>query len=460
VYEDTIAAIATAAGEAGIGVVRLSGPDSLAIGRKLFRPTARRCQYESHHLYHGHVLDGDDVIDEVLLVSMRAPRSYTGEDVVEIHGHGGTIPLERILHLAIGHGARLAQPGEFTLRAFLNGRLDLAQAEAVSDVIQSRSEASLKLAVNQLAGRLSQAVESAQQKILGVMAQLEANIDFSEDDVPPPAGSTLAAELSATLDDLCHLLDAADEGILYRRGARVAIVGRPNAGKSSLLNALLRTNRAIVTPIAGTTRDTIEETISLGGLPIVLIDTAGITETADPVEVIGVSRSREAIQQADLVLFVYDAAAGWSSEDDALLPEGKPTLIAANKRDLLAQTAQVDKNGFHRLPGPRPSKGEGDMLVSALSGEGLPDIEGALRQRLAPHAAVDDILVNNLRHKTLLEDAAHHVRDAIVSVKEHRPADFVAIDLRAALAALGAITGAEVSETLLDEIFSRFCIGK
>lgn len=449
-YDDTIAAIATAPGEAGIGVVRLSGPDSLAVARRLFEPSAAECAFESHRLYHGYIVDGGERVDEVLVAFMQAPRSYTAEDVVEIHGHGGPTPLERILHLTVREGGRLANPGEFTLRAFLNGRLDLAQAEAVADVIQARSDASLRLAVNQLSGRLSDAVDETRRKILGVLAQLEANIDFSEDDVPPAAHEPMLATLSSARDDLCRLLAAADEGILYRRGARVAIVGRPNAGKSSLLNALLRANRAIVTPVAGTTRDTIEEAVSLGGLPVVLIDTAGIADSADPVERIGVERSRQAIEQADLVLFVYDAAAGWTPEDGAVfdgLP-ACPRLLAANKRDLLA-------------PNARPQSGRGEaMLVSAVSGEGLPQLETAMRHLLVPNSASDDVLVNNLRHKTLLEDADKHLQDALQSVREQRAADFICIDLRAALSALGAITGTEVSESLLDEIFSRFCIGK
>lgn len=454
-YDDTIVAIATAAGEAGIGVVRLSGRDSLAIARRLFRPSTTACPFESHHLYHGHVSAGDEVVDEVLLAYMKAPRSYTAEDVVEIQGHGGPVPLERILHLAIEGGARLANPGEFTLRAFINGRLDLAQAEAVADVISSRSDASLRLAVNQLSGRLSQAVEATRRNILAVMAQLEANIDFSEDDVPPAAADALLDALNDAQTDLCSLLSAADEGILYRRGARVAIAGRPNAGKSSLLNALLRTNRAIVTPIAGTTRDTIEETISLKGLPVVLIDTAGMTETHDLVEALGVGRSREAVDQADLVLFVYDAAAGWTPEDEELLPDsGKPVIVAANKRDL------VPHSTFHIPNSASIPNSQFPIPISALTGDGLADLEGALRQQLAPSSGTDDILVNNLRHKTLLEQAAQHVRDAMASVQDQRPADFISIDLRAALTALGAITGTEVSESLLDEIFSRFCIGK
>jgi tRNA modification GTPase len=448
VYDDTIVAIATAAGEAGIGVVRLSGAASLPLARRLFRASGRREEFESHRLYHGHVYDGQERVDEVLLAYMQAPHSYTAEDVVEIHGHGGPRPLERILHLAIQEGARLANPGEFTLRAFLNGRLDLAQAEAVADVIQARSDASLRLAVNQLSGRLSRAVDDARRNILGVMAQLEANIDFSEDDVPPAAIEPMLATLSSARDDLCRLLAAADEGILYRRGARVAIAGRPNAGKSSLLNALLRTNRAIVTPVAGTTRDTIEEAVSLRGLPVVLVDTAGITETIDPVESIGVDRSRQALEQADLALFVYDATAGWTREDDAIFEGLGRTLVAANKRDLLPAGASASSSPEAAIP------------ISALTGEGLQDLEDAIYRLLLPNSAGDDIMVNNLRHKTLLEEAAAHVDEAIRSVQQGRAADFVCIDLRASLSALGTITGTEVSESLLDEIFSRFCIGK
>jgi tRNA modification GTPase len=300
------------------------------------------------------------------------------------------------------------------------------------------------LAVNQLSGRLSRAVDDVRREVLGVMAQLEANIDFSEDDVPPASAAKLLSELRLAHTNLCRLLHAADEGILYRRGARVAIVGQPNAGKSSLLNALLRTSRAIVTPVAGTTRDTIEETINVRGLPIVLVDTAGITDTADPVEAIGVGRSRQAIEQADLVLLVYDAAAGWSDADGQLLRDDKPVLLVANKCDLLAGDAAR----------------EGALLASALTGAGLPQLEAELYRRLAPSSSTDDILVNNLRHKTLLEQAEGHLRDALNSVEQRRPADFISIDLRAALGSLGTITGTEVSESLLDEIFSRFCIGK
>jgi tRNA modification GTPase len=256
----------------------------------------------------------------------------------------------------------------------------------------------------------------------------------------------MLASLSAARDQLCRLLAAADEGILYRRGARVAIVGRPNAGKSSLLNALLRTSRAIVTPVAGTTRDTIEEAISLRGLPVVLVDTAGITETSDPVESQGVERSRQAIAQADLVLFVYDAAAGWTADDDRIREDlpALPLLLAANKSDLAPDL-------------PRPGSAR---LVSALTGGGLPELEETIYNMLVPKSASDDIMVNNLRHKTLLEEAVGHVREAMLSVREQRPADFICIDLRAGLSALGAITGTEVSESLLDEIFSRYCIGK
>ncbi|MHB8620083.1 MAG: tRNA uridine-5-carboxymethylaminomethyl(34) synthesis GTPase MnmE, partial [Chloroflexota bacterium] len=370
----------------------------------------------------------------------------------------------------IAAGARLANPGEFTLRAFINGRIDLTQAEAVADVIQSRSEASLRLAVNQLGGRLSAHVDRARKQVLSIVALLEANIDFSEDDVPPADAGTLIAGLASARRDLAKLLEAADDGILYRRGARVAIVGQPNAGKSSLLNALLRGDRAIVTPVPGTTRDTIEESVSLGGLPVTLVDTAGITETADPVERIGVSRSRAAIESADLVLLVYDATAGWATGDQEILDglASRQRLVVANKADLLP-------GGYGARPelppgGARSRNATGTVAtdpplvtpVSALTREGLGNLEQALRERLLKTAVagVDDILVNNLRHKTLLERAALHLEEAAASVEEGKPADFVCIDLRGALSALGTITGSEVSESILDEIFSRFCIGK
>ncbi|MGH2469313.1 MAG: tRNA uridine-5-carboxymethylaminomethyl(34) synthesis GTPase MnmE [Chloroflexota bacterium] len=457
-YEDTIAAIATAPGEAGIGVVRLSGPQSAAIGRRMFRPSSPQRVFRSHHLYHGTVVDGEAVLDEVLFACMRAPHSYTAEDVVEFQGHGGTRPLEGILRLALRHGARLAGPGEFTLRAFLNGRLDLAQAEAVADVIRARSDASLRLAVNQLAGRLSGAVHEARGRVLGLLAQLQANIDFSEDDVPSPASEPLRREMCAARASLTHLLRAADAGILYRQGARVAIAGRPNAGKSSLLNALLRTNRAIVTPVAGTTRDTIEEGISLDGLPLVLVDTAGITQTVDVVEAIGVARSREAIASANLVLHIFDAAAGWQPEDAALwaeVPVATPKLLVANKSDLPLSPAAC--------AAPVPIEEAQPVLrTSAITGQGLAELEAAMRCTLLASAAtaVDDILVNNLRHKQLLEAALRHLADAEQALTGSLPADFICIDLRAALSALGAITGEDVTEGLLDEIFGRFCIGK
>ena len=310
-YTDTITAISTALGEGGIGIVRMSGPQALPILQKIYRTPSNRTRhnFDSHHLYYGQVRDpnptdnSNDVLDEVMVVHLVAPRTYTREDIVEINCHGGMVPLERILNLTLRQGARLAEPGEFTLRAFLNGRIDLAQAEAVLDVVRSKTGPGLQQALGQLAGNLSRRIATIRQQLLSALAHLEAMIDFPEDDVPP---ASVAPQLQKALSELDLLLSTADAGMIYRQGIRAAIVGVPNVGKSSLLNALLRADRAIVTPIAGTTRDIIEETVNVGGVPVVLVDTAGITATEDVVEKIGIERSRQALSSADLLLVVLD----------------------------------------------------------------------------------------------------------------------------------------------------------
>ncbi|HEX2184449.1 MAG TPA: tRNA uridine-5-carboxymethylaminomethyl(34) synthesis GTPase MnmE, partial [Chloroflexota bacterium] len=309
--DDTIAAIATPLGEGAIGMVRLSGPQALSIAEALFRPSRprrRRTGWESHRLYHGHVVDPltGRAVDEVLLAYMRGPRTYTRQDVVEITGHGSVAGMREILRLVVGAGARPAERGEMTLRAFLSGRLDLAQAEAVLDAVRARTPRALSLATHQLGGGLSSAVSAVRQELVAILAHLEATIDFAEDDVPPPAPELLLRGLDQAAGRLERLLATARAGRLHREGLRVAIVGRPNVGKSSLLNAMLQEERAIVTAIPGTTRDVIEEAVDVAGLPLVLLDTAGITETDDPVERIGVARSREAMRQADLILLVLD----------------------------------------------------------------------------------------------------------------------------------------------------------
>ena len=452
---DTIVAISTPIGEGGIGIVRLSGPDALAILRRVLRRGKKGNAVpaiEPYRLHYGRVVDPatGETLDEVLASYMRAPHSYTREDVVEINCHGGIVPLRRILLLALRQGARLAEPGEFTLRAFLNGRLDLAQAEAVLDIIRAQTDASLRMALSQLEGRLSDRVCAVRQDLVAALAFLEASIDFAEDDVPYEDITPTLARAEAALE---QLLAQSSEGIIYRQGVRVAIVGRPNVGKSSLLNALLRTSRAIVAPIPGTTRDTLEETLNLRGIPLCLVDTAGIAASEDLVTQLGIERSRQALQQADLVLFVVDRSEALTSADEAIaaLLSGKTVILVLNKADLPA-VAVTD--GLL----PRASR----VTVSALTGEGIDTLEQAMEEAIfAGQVRTSDTpLVSNPRHQAILHRALEHVRAAQETHARGMPEDFVSIDLAAAVMALGDITGESATEDLLDTIFERFCVGK
>lgn len=454
--DDTIAAISTPVGEGGIGIVRLSGPDALAILQNIFLRGRKRSairKLQPYHLTYGHVVDPetDQTLDEVLVAYMPAPWTYTRQDVVEINCHGGIVPLRRVLELCLRYGARLASPGEFTLRAFLNGRIDLAQAEAVLDIVRAKTAASLRVAVGQLDGRLSHEVHQVRAQMVDVLSWLEASVDFAEDEIPP---RDIAPDLEKVQGRLERLLSTADQGIVYRQGVRTAIIGRPNVGKSSLLNALLRTSRAIVTPIPGTTRDTLEETLNLQGVPLVLVDTAGITADAeDVIERLGIERSRAALAQADLALMVVDGSEPLTSADHdiAALLENKPSLLVINKCDL---PVVIDVDGF--LPNlPR-------VRISALTGEGLDTLELAIVETVfsGQVLASDALLVSNPRHKDILQRAHDHVLAARQTHAQGLPADFVAIDLTAAVNALGEITGETLHEDLLETIFSNFCIGK
>ncbi len=444
-YQDTIAAISTPIGEGGIGIVRLSGRNARAIAERLFDRT-----FSSRRLVYGHVIDPTtgEPIDEVLAAYMAAPHTYTREDIVEINCHGGPLPLQRTLELLLRLGARLAQPGEFTLRAFLNGRIDLAQAEAVLDVVRAKTAASLRVAVQGLGGRLSAPIKEVRAQLMSVLAYLTARIDFPEDEVPDQDTLT---PLKRTQASLQGLVASADAGLVYRQGVRTAIVGKPNVGKSSLLNCLLRESRAIVTAIPGTTRDTLEEVVNLEGVPFVLIDTAGIVESDDLVEHLGVERSRRAIEQADLVLFVIDASIPLEAQDRQIMEllADKSVLPVANKCDL-PQGADLAQ-----LPWPA-------LFTSALTGEGLAELEGAMVRAVLGGQVVssDALLVSNPRHKEALERAAGHLAAAIASTEAGLPEDFVSIDLTSALNALGEITGETVTEELLETIFANFCIGK
>ena len=389
-------------------------------------------------------------MDEVLLAYMAAPRTYTRQDVVEINAHGGAVAARAILALCLAAGARPADAGEFTLRAFVNGRLDLAQAEAVLDVIAAKTGIALRVAVEQLDGRLSQRVRAVRQALLETLAYLEASVDFPEDDVPP---QDITPALAQAAEALRELLRQADQGLVYREGVRTAIVGRPNVGKSSLLNALLHADRAIVTPIPGTTRDTLEETLSLQGIPLVLVDTAGIAETDDLIERLGIERSRRAVAAADLVLLVVDGSAAPTPADEqvAALCMDKRAVVAVNKGDLpmAAGWSACLPNAPH-------------LIVSALTGEGLPELEVLLVETIlgGGAGAGEPPVASNPRHRDAFRRALESVGEAQQALRNGLPADMQAIDLGEAVRALGEVTGESASDELLETIFGQFCIGK
>jgi tRNA modification GTPase len=383
-------------------------------------------------------------------VWMCAPRTYTRQDVAEIHCHGGIVPLRRTLGLALHCGARLAQPGEFTLRAFVNGRIDLAQAEAVLDVVRAKTEASLRVAIEQLDGRISSQVCRTRSSLLEALAHLDASLDFPEDEIPP---LDLAAVLAQAREQIAALLAQADQGIIYRQGVRTAIVGRPNVGKSSLLNALLRTSRAIVTPIPGTTRDTLEETLNLRGIPLCLVDTAGITESDNLIEKLGIERSRQAMERADLILLVIDGSEPLQAADLNLARAVRngTAILVVNKIDLpvIAAHGTIAPEARH-------------ICISALTGEGLPLLEDAIVETIfAGQVQTSDVpVISNPRHREILERALAHVTAAESGYQTNLTADLVAVDLTAAVSVLGGITGETVGEDVLDAIFSNFCLGK
>jgi tRNA modification GTPase len=473
---DTIAAIATPPGVGGVGIIRVSGSDAFSLVLPLMRRPGGRTELPpSHQLTYGHIIDpnSQEILDEVLVAFMRPPHTYTREPVVEIQGHGGPLILRRILRAVLAQGARMANPGEFTLRAFLNGRLDLAQAEAVMDLIESETEASQRLAMQQLRGRLSEQVQQARHALLGVIARIEVSIDFPEEDVPTPLAADLQPLIVIAQRRVDGLLAGSEQGRLYRQGLRTAIIGRPNVGKSSLLNALLRTERAIVTPIAGTTRDTVEEVASVRGIPLHLIDTAGITATEDPVERLGVQRSRAAAENADVVLLVFDGSeplttldhrvsaevqamgfGGIVTQEDANLARRRPVLLVVNKSD---REQRID---LHELQQLWPQSVV--VVTSTLTDAGLVQLEEAIAELVLAGKILnsESVLVTSVRHQEALRRAVEHTHAALISLEQALPLDFVSIDLRAAYDVLGEVTGETASDDLLDKIFQEFCIGK
>ena len=451
---DTIAAIATPAGSGGIGVVRVSGPEALWIARRVTRRT-RDPRPRYAHLVK--IFDGnDELIDQALLLFMPGPRSYTGEDVAELSCHGGPVALRRVLDSLLAAGARPAGPGEFTLRAFLSGRLDLAQAEAVADLVAAPTPAALAVAANQLAGRLSDAVREMRSACLDLLAQMEAEVDFDEDEVPAMDRAVLASTLDSLHERLEEALASAGRGIMQRHGLRVALVGSPNVGKSSLMNALLRTDRAIVTAIPGTTRDVLEESFDLDGVPIVLNDTAGLRETRDPVETLGVERSSRALEAADAAVLVLDASRPLLSNDEAAAQRvrrvAKPTIVALNKRDLPHAVRVDDVRDL--------APGAPVVHTSAIR-EDVNELRQALRYVIGLAGSSGSLaLVASVRHQEALTRARDELSSARRAVADDEPSDLVSIGVRGAVNALGEITGESATEDLLDVIFSKFCIGK
>ncbi len=434
--EDTIAALSTPPGEGAIALVRISGPDSLAIAETIFRGGRIAPRQASF----GRIVDAEGVVDEVVLTHFAAPASYTGEDVVEISGHGGIVVSARLLQTALAAGARAAGPGEFTQRAFLNGKLDLTQAEAVMDLIRAQTPLAARAAAEQLRGRIGDEISALREALLDIVAHVEAYIDFPDEDIDPDTGAALRGRITATQSRIARLLATADEGRILREGVRLAICGRPNAGKSSLLNRLLGQDRAIVSPTPGTTRDTIEEGLNLRGIPFRVIDTAGLRETPDAIEREGVRRARAAIEGADVVLRVIDATDAAALTDP---PAAGDEVLAINKIDL--------------APAPLPG-----LAISCATGEGLEALADALvaRVRRTPAKAWDSAAAINARHQACLQRAADALTRAIAQFDAATAPEFVALDLRAALDAVGEVVGVVDTDTILGRIFGSFCIGK
>ena len=456
-FQDTIAAIATPPGEGGIGIVRLSGPRAMEVACRAFSPSsgADPRGFASHTIHRGHVVDPGTgaVIDEVLLLLMRAPRSYTGEEVVELHGHGGRVSVQSILSTVLRNGARAALPGEFTRRAFLNGRLDLAQAEAVLEVVRAKTEAGLKAAVRQLQGGLSGLVQGLRRELLSLLATLEASVDFPEEGLDFPEVGELEKRIYRVEEGLHALIQKAREGRLLREGAKVVIVGRPNVGKSSLLNALLGRERAIVSVIPGTTRDTVEEEFQVGGIPVRLIDTAGFRqEPGDPLEAEGLRRTRAALEQADLAIVVVDGSDHIAPSDlQAWSEPREPRILVVNKSDL---PPAVSPAIYGSRFGVQP------LFTSALSGQGVEDLRKALQRLLGGEAEGEAFTMVGPRHREALERAERQLLGARKGLGEGLSFEFVALDVRGALGALGEVLGETVTEEVLDQIFHDFCIGK
>ena len=456
--DDTIAAIATAPGEGGIGIIRISGPKSLEVAEEIFFSMSGKkiSEYPARTLIFGNIKDGDKKIDEVLVAYMKGPNSYTAEDVIEINCHGGFISVKRILELVLSKDVRLAEAGEFTKRAFLNGRIDLSQAEAVIDVINAKTDKAHEVAENQLDGSLSNRIREFREKVTELLAQVEVAIDYPEEDIEFIAYTTLEEKTRELNKDIKKLYETSESGKIFREGLKTVIVGKPNVGKSSLLNSILGENRAIVTDIPGTTRDVIEEFVNIKGIPLKIVDTAGIRETDDVVEKIGVEKSMASFDTADLIIMVVDSSSELSEEDREILEkvQGKETILLLNKSDL---PQVIDEEEVKKYVNE-----ENIIKISALHNEGIEDVHDRIEAMVykGDIKSSSNVIITNSRHKDALYRAMKSAEDAMRAIEDRMPLDFVEVDLKNIWDYLGYINGDTVSEDLLDNIFHNFCIGK
>ncbi|MFP7475420.1 tRNA uridine-5-carboxymethylaminomethyl(34) synthesis GTPase MnmE [Staphylococcus hominis] len=456
---DTITSISTPMGEGAIGIVRLSGPEAVEIGDKLYKGKKKLKDVPSHTINYGHIIDPetDEVVEEVMISVLRAPKTFTREDIIEINCHGGILTINRILELTMTHGARMAEPGEYTKRAFLNGRIDLSQAEAVMDFIRSKTDRASKVAMNQIEGRLSDLIKQQRQSILEILAQVEVNIDYPEyDDVEDATTEFLLAQSKKIKNEIDQLLETGTQGKIMREGLSTVIVGKPNVGKSSMLNNLIQDNKAIVTEVAGTTRDVLEEYVNVRGVPLRLVDTAGIRDTEDIVEKIGVERSRKALSEADLILFVLNNNEPLTEEDRTLYEviKNEDAIVIVNKTDL---ERRLDIEEVKTMIGDTPL-----IQTSMLKQEGIDELELQIRDLFFGGEVQnqDMTYVSNSRHISLLKQARQTIQDAIDAAEAGIPMDMVQIDLTRTWEILGEIIGESASDELINQLFSQFCLGK
>lgn len=457
--EETIAAISTPFGESGIGIVRISGSLSEPIAKKLFKPKKEHSHFISHHFYYGEIIDPTKgiPIDEVLIVLMKSPKTYTREDMVEIQCHGGYLILQKILELVLKQGARIAQPGEFTKRAFLNGRIDLTQAEAVIDLIKAKTMAGLEIANQQLRGLLNREMTAVKRRLVEQLALIEAHIDFPEEEIDPIAFGLIKNDLEGMTHKMEGWIASYEEGRIFREGISCAIIGKTNVGKSSLLNILLKEERAIVTPTPGTTRDVIEEVLNIQGIPVRLMDTAGLRKTTDSVEQEGVKRTKERVADSDFVVLVLDGSRPLDGDDMDIFKEveKKKKVVVINKNDLPKKISIEEvKNRFHSDP---------VVSISALRNDGIDDLKEAIYNSLIHRdvrTSPDHLIVANLRHKAALAQARDNLSNVVRGLEEGTSLEFIAFEIRSALEALGEMVGETTTEEVLDRIFEKFCIGK